>query len=72
MSMSQELGYIPSLIFLSLICPNFVGTKFFRTFVGGINLYGELKCFFYEFPQEMRMHQELLFADILKFTKTVL
>ena len=29
------------------------------------------KYFFYEFLQEMGMHQELLFADILKFSKKV-
>ena len=30
------------------------------------------KVFFYEFLQEMWMHQQLLLADILKFTKKVL
>ena len=30
------------------------------------------KLFFYEFLQQMGMHQELLFDDILKFTKKVL
>ena len=32
------------------------------------NSYHPEKCFFFEFLQEMGMHQELLYVDILKFT----
>ena len=32
----------------------------------------KVKCLFYEFLQEIWMHQELLVADILKFTKKVI
>ena len=36
------------------------------------NSYHPEKRFFFEFLQEMGMHQELLYVDILKFTKKIL
>ena len=68
-------------------CQNFVGTNFFSYIYGGSNICyytfivsfsqkqptpRKIKCFLYEFLQEMRMHQKLLVANILKFTKKVL